>query len=541
MSRTSIPTVPPRGLGGRESLLTASAVQVRAVRTGILTGAMTTTQSETPASATPAPLQVAVVTLGCARNEVDSEELAGRLEAGGFVLVDDAEDADTVVVNTCGFVEAAKKDSVDTLLEAADLKASAGHGGRAQAVVAVGCLAERYGKDLAESLPEADAVLGFDDYPDIASRLRSIVAGETHHPHTPSDRRRLLPISPVDRDATGISVPGHQDRPDVGDVAEIGAGAPATGPRAVRRRLDAGPMAPLKLASGCDRRCSFCAIPSFRGSFVSRRPSDVLQEGQWLATQGVKELFLVSENSTSYGKDLGDLRLLETLLPELSGIDGIERVRVSYLQPAETRPGLIEAIASTPGVVPYFDLSFQHASATVLRRMRRFGDPESFLGLLEQIRSLAPLAGVRSNVIVGFPGETEDDLQTLCDFLVAARMDVTGVFGYSDEDGTEAAGFADDVKLDDDEIRARTEHVTTLVEELNAQRAEERIGEEVVVLVESVEDGAVEGRAAHQGPEVDGTTTLTHAGDARVGDLLAATVTGTDGVDLIARVDGVRA
>src|SRR6478736_3183752 len=315
------------------------------VGAGILDTIMTTT-STGPADDTRTPLSVALVTLGCARNEVDSEELAGRLEADGFRLVTDPADADTVVVNTCGFVEAAKKDSVDTLLEAADLKES----GTTQAVVAVGCLAERYGKDLAESLPEADAVLGFDDYPDIASRLRAIVAGEVHHPHTPSDRRRLLPISPVDRDASGISVPGHQDQPAVGDVAEIGAGAPATGPRAVRRRLDAGPMAPLKLASGCDRRCSFCAIPSFRGSFVSRRPSDVLQEGQWLATQGVKELFLVSENSTSYGKDLGDLRLLETLLPELSGIDGIERVRVSYLQPAETRPGLIEAIASTPGV-----------------------------------------------------------------------------------------------------------------------------------------------------------------------------------------------
>ncbi|WP_207208856.1 30S ribosomal protein S12 methylthiotransferase RimO [Nocardioides oleivorans] len=482
-------------------------------------------------------MNVAVVTLGCARNEVDSEELAGRLEAGGFVLVADPEDADTVVVNTCGFVEAAKKDSVDTLLEAADLKESAGHGGKAQAVVAVGCLAERYGKDLAESLPEADAVLGFDDYPDIAAKLRAIVGGETHHPHTPSDRRLLLPISPVDRDASAISVPGHE--PVAADTSEIGAGAPATGPRAVRRRLDSGPMAPLKLASGCDRRCTFCAIPAFRGSFVSRRPSDVVHEARWLATQGVKEIFLVSENSTSYGKDLGDLRLLETMLPELSAIEGIERVRVSYLQPAETRPGLIEAIASTPGVVPYFDLSFQHASATVLRRMRRFGDPESFLGLLEQVRGLAPLAGVRSNVIVGFPGETDEELQELCDFLEAARMDVTGVFGYSDEDGTEAAGFADDLKLDEDEIRARTEHVTALVEELNAQRAEERIGEEVVVLVESVTDG-VEGRAAHQGPEVDGTTLLLGADDAQVGDLLTATVTGTDGVDLVATTEGVR-
>ena len=243
-------------------------------------------------------------------------------------------------------------------------------------------------------------------------------------------------------------------------------------------------MAPLKLASGCDRRCSFCAIPSFRGSFVSRRPSDVLGEARWLAGEGVRELFLVSENSTSYGKDLGDLRLLETLLPELAAVDGIERVRVSYLQPAETRPGLVEAIATTPGVAPYFDLSFQHASATVLRRMRRFGDPERFLGPARRRSAPSrPRPGVRSNVIVGFPGETEDDLQTLCDFLVAARMDVTGVFGYSDEDGTEAATY--DGKLDEDEVRARAEHVTGLVEELTAQRAEERIGEKVEVLVES--------------------------------------------------------
>ncbi|MEP9383098.1 30S ribosomal protein S12 methylthiotransferase RimO [Nocardioides sp. KR10-350] len=472
-------------------------------------------------------MSVAMVTLGCARNEVDSEELAGRLGAGGFRLVSDPADADTVVVNTCGFVEQAKKDSVDTLLEAADLKA----GGRTQAVVAVGCMAERYGKELADSLPEADAVLGFDDYPDIAAKLRAIVAGEAHHPHTPHDRRLLLPISPVDRDASAVSVPGVSTGPTAGGVDPV--------PGFVgRTRLDDAPWAPLKLASGCDRRCTFCAIPSFRGSFVSRRPSDVLHEAQWLAAQGVKELFLVSENSTSYGKDLGDLRLLETLLPELAAVDGIERVRVSYLQPAETRPGLVAAIATTPGVAPYFDLSFQHASHGVLRRMRRFGDPESFLGLLEQVRRHAPAAGVRSNVIVGFPGETDDDLQTLCDFLVAARLDVTGVFGYSDEDGTEAAGFPEETKLDEDEIRARVEHVSELVEELTAQRAEERIGETVEVLVEETEDGAYVGRAAHQGPEVDGTTTLEQPpAGVRRGDLVRATVVAADGTDLVARVD----
>jgi ribosomal protein S12 methylthiotransferase len=470
---------------------------------------MTTDTSTVPAREL---LSVAMVTLGCARNEVDSEELAGRLEADGFRLVDDPAEADTVVVNTCGFVESAKKDSVDTLLDAAELKEH----GRPQAVVAVGCMAERYGKDLAESLPEADAVLGFDDYPDIAGRLRAIVGGETHQAHTPQDRRRLLPISPVERTLSTAPVPGH-----------------ASGPASVRRRLEAGPTAALKLASGCDRRCSFCAIPSFRGSFVSRRPSDVLQEARWLGGQGARELFLVSENSTSYGKDLGDLRLLETLLPELAAVDGVDRVRVSYLQPAETRPGLVEAIAATPGVTPYFDLSFQHASAGVLRRMRRFGDPESFLALLEQVRGLAPTAGVRSNVIVGFPGETEDDLQTLCDFLVAARMDVTGVFGYSDEDGTEAATY--DGKLDDDEVRARAEHVGAVVEELTSQRAAERVGEVVEVLVERVDDDEVEGRAAHQGPEVDGSTYLL-GGAAAVGDLVRATVVGSEGADLHAEV-----
>src|SRR5689334_8494232 len=453
-------------------------------------------------SASPATgLSVALVTLGCARNEVDSEELAGRLAADGFRLVDDPAAADTVLVNTCGFVEQAKKDSVDALLEAADLK-DGDHG--PQSVVAVGCLAERYGAELADSLPEADAVLGFDDYPDIAARLRAIVAGERPHPHTPQDRRRLLPISPVDREAA---------------------------PVAPRSRLTTGPMAPLKLASGCDRRCTFCAIPTFRGSFVSRRPTDVLDEARWLAAEGVRELFLVSENSTSYGKDLGDLRLLETLLPELAAIDGIARVRVSYLQPAELRPGLLEAIATTPGVAPYFDLSFQHASHDVLRRMRRFGDAESFLGLLDRVRSLAPEAGVRSNVIVGFPGETEQDLETLCDFLVAARLDVVGVFGYSDEDGTEAATYDD--KLDEDEVRARAAHVSDLVEELTAQRAEDRIGEEVDVLVEENGAEGTVGRAAHQGPEVDGTTSMTQP--TAVGEMVRGVVIEAEGVDLVAR------
>ena len=480
---------------------------------------------------------VALVTLGCARNEVDSEELAGRLEADGWELVHDAADADIAVVNTCGFVEAAKKDSVDALLEASDLKGN----GRTQAVVAVGCMAERYGKELADALPEADAVLGFDDYADITDRLQNILAGGHHVSHAPRDRRKLLPLSPVERqqaaEGGAVAVPGHGANAPEAEVVitDLPEGvAPVSGPRTLRRRLDDSPVASVKLASGCDRRCSFCAIPAFRGSFLSRRPSDVLNETRWLAEQGVREVMLVSENNTSYGKDLGDIRLLETLLPELAAIEGVERVRVSYLQPAEMRPGLIEALTTTPGVMPYFDLSFQHSAPDVLRRMRRFGDTDRFLGLLDEIRAKAPEAGARSNFIVGFPGETDADLAELERFITHARLDAIGVFGYSDEDGTEAATYGG--KLPEEVVAERLTRISRLAEEMTAQRAEERVGSSVTVLVESIdeEDGVV-GRAAHQAPETDGCTTLLTAPDGvKVGDLVEAKVVASEGVDLIA-------
>ena len=490
----------------------------------------------------PEPRTVALVTLGCARNEVDSEELAGRLAADGWQLVDDAGDADVAVVNTCGFVDAAKKDSVDALLEANDLKGQ----GRTQAVVAVGCMAERYGKELAEALPEADGVLGFDDYADISDRLRTILAGGVHAPHTPRDRRKLLPVSPAQRQsAEGVALPGHAQAPVQAPAQAPVPGqapvdlpeglAPASGPRApLRRRLDSSPVASVKLASGCDRRCSFCAIPSFRGSFISRRPSDVLGETRWLAEQGVKEVMLVSENNTSYGKDLGDIRLLETLLPELAAVDGIERIRVSYLQPAEMRPGLIDVLTSTPKVMPYFDLSFQHSAPGVLRAMRRFGDTERFLELLDTIRGKAPEAGVRSNFIVGFPGESEADLEELERFLSSARLDAIGVFGYSDEDGTEAATY--DGKLDVDVVAERLARVSRLAEELTAQRAEERLGSEIRVLVESIdeEEGEAAGRGEHQAPETDGQVVLTSWEGLEPGSIVSAKVVDTEGVDLVA-------
>ncbi len=462
----------------------------------------------------PAPRRVSVVTLGCARNEVDSEELAGRLAGDGYVLVEDGEDADAILVNTCGFIESAKKDSVDAILAATDSGAE---------VIAVGCMAERYGAELAGALPEA-TVLGFDDYAAIGDRLDDVLTGRPLVPHTPQDRRTLLPISPVQRTAAvqapdAVAIPGH-------DWLK-------------RKRLASGPSAALKIASGCDRRCAFCAIPAFRGAFVSRPAGEVLGEAQWLAAQGVTEIVLVSENSTSYGKDTGDLRSLEKLLTALAEVEGVVRVRVAYLQPAELRPGLLEVIAATPGIAPYFDLSFQHSSPTLLRRMRRFGGTDDFLGIIERARALAPGAGFRTNVILGFPGETEEDVAELERFLVEGRLDAVGVFGYSDEEGTEALGLPG--KLSQDEIDARVRRITDLVEELTAQRAEERIGSTVEVLLtedlsEAEGAGTWAGHAAHQDPDADGTTTITAVpAGAVAGQLVTATVVDTEGVDLLAR------
>jgi len=459
------------------------------------------------------PRTVALVTLGCARNETDSEELAGRLAADGWVLVSDPAKAEIAVINTCGFIESAKKDSVDALLEAHSLKGN----GFTKAVVAVGCMAERYGNELASALPEADAILGFDDYQDISARLSTIIDGGKITTHTPKDRRTLLPIAPA-------------NRADKKAAAQIDGPSPLG--TVLRKRLDNAPIAPLKIASGCDRRCSFCAIPYFRGSFVSRRPTEIIEEAKWLADSGVSEIYLVSENTTSYGKDFGDLKLMEKLLPDLSKIEGIKRIRLSYLQPAEVRPSLLQAMVSVDKVVPYFDLSFQHANGDLLRSMRRFGDGEKFLHLITQIRALNPEAGIRSNFIVGFPGESDAQFMDLIEFLTQAQLDAIGIFGYSDEDKTEGKTLEN--KVAPELITERVNELSTLVDELITQRAEARIGQKVSVLIEDEEEQ--EGRAEHQGPDVDGSTFIKSRNKYRVGEYVDAVVSDVMGVDLIAQV-----
>jgi ribosomal protein S12 methylthiotransferase len=457
------------------------------------------------------PRTVALVTLGCARNETDSEELAGRLAADGWMLVDDPSKAEIAVINTCGFIESAKKDSIDALMQAHSLKEN----GVTKAVVAVGCMAERYGNELANALPEADAILGFDDYQDISARLSTIIDGGKISAHTPKDRRTLLPIAPSQR---------AEQKAALKEISPIGT--------VLRKRLDNSPISPLKIASGCDRRCSFCAIPYFRGSFVSRSPKEIVDEAKWLADNGVSELYLVSENTTSYGKDFGDLKLMEKLLPQLSKIDAIKRIRLSYLQPAEVRPSLLQAMVSVEKVVPYFDLSFQHANGDLLRSMRRFGDGEKFLHLISQIRALAPEAGIRSNFIVGFPGETDAQFMDLVEFLSQAQLDAIGVFGYSDEDKTEGMSLQN--KVAPEVIGERVAELSTLVDELISQRAEARVGEMVTVLIEDEEEQ--EGRADHQGPDVDGSTFIKSRNRYRIGEYVEAVVSDVSGVDLIAQV-----
>ncbi len=459
------------------------------------------------------PRTVALVTLGCARNETDSEELAGRLAADGWQLVTNPADAEIAVINTCGFIESAKKDSIDALIQAHSLKAN----GVTKAVVAVGCMAERYGTELAQEMSETDAILSFDDYKDISERLNTIIEGGKIKTHVPKDRRTLLPIAPVDRAASRDTAKGKEINP-LGTV--------------LRKRLDNAPIAPLKIASGCDRRCSFCAIPYFRGSFISRKPAEIIEEAKWLADNGVTELYLVSENTTSFGKDFGDLKMMEKMLPELSKIEAIKRIRLSYLQPAEVRPTLLQAMISVDKVVPYFDLSFQHANGDLLRSMRRFGDGEKFLHLISQIRALSPTAGIRSNFIVGFPGESDAAFMDLIEFLSEAQLDAIGVFGYSDEDKTEAETLPN--KVAPEIIAERVSELSTLVDELITQRSEMRIGEKISVLIE--DEAEQEGRAEHQGPDVDGSTFVKSRNKYRVGDYVDAVVSDVAGVDLIAQV-----
>jgi ribosomal protein S12 methylthiotransferase len=463
----------------------------------------------------PAPTTVAIVTLGCGRNEVDSQNAAGMLAAAGYRVVADPEQADAVVVNTCAFVEAAKRESIETILDAAALKDQ----GRARTVLVTGCLAERYTDELRVELPEADAIVPFADY----GRLPELLAG----PAAPAGA--VLPAVPSGHRPSLVPA-GRRALPMVFPTPP-GAAFPARAPAA-------GPVALVKLAEGCDRDCSFCAIPSFRGRFRSRRPTEILDEVAWLAGQGVSEVCLVAENSTSYGKDLGGREALIHLLRDLAGIDGLRRVRLNYLQPDELTPGLLEEMAANPVVCSYFDLSLQHASVPVLRRMRRGGSAERFLELVGRIRALDPDAAFRSNFILGFPGEGRADVRELEAFLEAARLDWVAFFAWSPEDGTAALDL--DGRVPPATARARVERVQELQDRVLAEAQAAWVGRRLEVLVERVEPGgAAEGRSFREAPDADGVVRVEGVpATLSVGEYLPVEVTAAQGPELLARPAG---
>lgn len=544
-----------------------------------------------PASASTARPRVAVVTLGCGRNEVDSDQLAGLLHRDGSEVVDDPATADVVVVNTCAFIAPAKQESVDTVLAACDLRDDG-----VRAVVVTGCLAERYPDELAEAIPEADAVVGFAGYPMLPALLDDILAGRPHPRVVTAGQSAVAgpaDVSPAEQiEAAGQSAAAEPAAAPPAAVRPAGRGAlpllvmptapheappeaapapaprtpqddldriPASGPRFPLRRYGSGPTPPwayLKIASGCDRVCTFCAIPSFRGRFRSRPLDELVAEAAWLVERGARELVLVSENTTSWGKDLagpdgGGRALQPRLLAELSEIEGLERLRLLYLQPAELQQPLLEAMAELPKVAPYFDLSLQHVSPRLLGAMARSGSPERFAALIGAIRELAPDAVFRSNFIMGFPGETSADVVLLEDFLVTVRLDWVGLFPFSREDGTPSATMTP--QIPDDVVAERLRRITDVAEHVADAAARAFVGQRLAVTVEAnaassvdapdgFEEGAATvGRSYREAPDTDGEISLIDAAGRpahlEVGRTVAAVVVDAVGVDLVARVE----
>jgi len=437
-----------------------------------------------------------VETLGCPKNAVDSDKVVATLLADGLEPAESAEAADLVVVNTCAFVEAARQESIDTVLA---LSESRKDGAK---LVVTGCLAERYGSELAEALPEADAVVGFAGEGAIAGAV-GMAGGAVGVP---------------------VGMPTVRTRPaGVTDLLDLPRPAPSA------------PWAYVKVAEGCDRNCAFCAIPTFRGTQRSRTPESIEAEVRDLVANGVAEIVLVAQDLAWYGRDVGEPGALAPLLRRLDPLaaDGLTRVRLLYLYPSEVRDPLVSTMLELPTVVPYFDLSLQHADAALLRRMKRWGSGDRFLTAIDAIRAQEPNAAFRSSFIVGFPGEEEAEHEELLSFLDAAQLDWAGFFAFSPEDGTAAASLPDapDARL----VAERLRECEGVQEPITRTARDALVGAEIDVLVDAVTDEGLVGRTHREAPEIDGVVHL-EADFARPGAIVRAHVTEAIGPDLVAKV-----
>ena len=441
---------------------------------------------------------VSIVTLGCPKNAVDSEGLAGLVAKGGHRLTEKVGDAEVVLVNTCGFIDPARRETVQEVLDLAGLKDS----GSLEGLVMTGCLVARSATDLSDALPEVDAFVDFAAYPRIAEIVDGVAAG------TLDDKVQGTPGTRFD--------PAYWD---------------ATIATAPRIRFGRKPWAYLKIAEGCDRGCTFCAIPLMRGKLRSRSADVIEAEARHLVAGGVRELSLVSQDSVMWGRDGGDGSFID-LLTRLESIDGLERMRLMYLHPQGVSPALIDKIAGSEKVASYFDLSLQHVSPGVLKAMGRWGSMKRFEDMIARIRDLDETAAVRATFIMGFPGESEEQAEEVASFVASADLDWVGTFTYSPEEGTRSAGFPDHV--DTVEARARTERVAAVADEAMARRAASLVGSRLRVMAERFDRGDEmwSGRSHREAPEIDGEVVFSTSDTLVVGDLVDVVVTSSEGADL---------
>ncbi len=500
---------------------------------------------------------IGFVSLGCPKNLVDSEVMMGLLHRAGGELTPRAEDAEILVVNTCSFIDSAKQESVNTILEMVQHKVA--NGGKAQRLIVAGCLVERYRDEIRRNIPEVDAVVG-------TGELEAILeaAGLTPQPEVASSNSPFNIL--VSRAPSAVHQHSHpsevgaqleiaQSRPE-GDLRERQGrfsrehwdGATAALPEYLYSdqtpRILTTPRssAYIKIAEGCDHPCSFCIIPQLRGKFRSRRLESIVAEAENLIAQGVREITLIGQDTTCYGEDLGLKDGLSTLLESLAVLPGLKWLRFLYAYPNKITTRLLETIARHDNIAKYLDVPLQHASPSVLKRMKRGGTADVFLRLIEKARATVPGIVLRTSFIVGFPGETDEDFQQLCDFVTAAKIDWLGVFSYSDEEGAAAFELDSELKVPKRTIEARRRRLMKLQQKISAKAKRAWIGKEVEVLVEGESeetDLLWQGRTMLQAPEIDGKVLINDFGPHETlvpGTFYRAEITESHDYDVVARI-----
>src|SRR5262244_1782955 len=446
--------------------------------------------------------KVGFISLGCPKNLVDSEVMMGQLQQNGYQITADADDADTVVVNTCGFIDSAKQESIDSILEAARLKSE----GKAKRLVVAGCLVERYRDELKADLPEVDAFIGTSQINDILQVC------------DPKTNTRSLPVIPL----------GNQSATYLYDEST---------PRVLATPSH---YAFIKIAEGCDRPCAFCFIPQMRGHFRSRRFGSIVAEAHQLAEEGVKELILVAQDSSRYGEDLGKQDALARLLRELSHVDGIEWVRVMYTYPTHISDAFLDVLAEEPRAVKYLDMPLQHASQNVLKLMKRAGNRGSLERLIERVRLRVPGIAVRTTFITGFPGETEADFEELLALVKNVEFDRVGVFAYSDEEGTPAFELPN--KVPGKIANLRRDRLMNAQAKISRLKNAARVGKTIRVLFEGESNESEllwQGRMETQAPDIDGCVLINDAPEHFVpapGEMVNVLIEEAQEYDLVGRI-----